>query len=231
MAPRRPRDIGTHTESAVVRYLRTAGFPHAERRSLRGTLDAGDITGCIGTAWSVKGGMMACGASDALVERWLDQLDLQRRNAHAQVGVLVLQRRGIGENNASRWWAVMRGVDYEDLCKTGVDADWARFGSADPMWMHLATACRPARLRRVRHRTRPGRTRHRRSVSVITYYGTLRQSEADREDTIRTLICPACRAPRRTRCTRDGRTQGVSCTGRYDRAAERGLVPKMAGVP
>ncbi|NAE18288.1 hypothetical protein, partial [Enterococcus hirae] len=68
--PARPRDIGTAAETATVRYLRTAGFPHAERRALRGTHDCGDITGTPGLAWEVKGGQAAKGASDGQVAQW-----------------------------------------------------------------------------------------------------------------------------------------------------------------
>src|SRR5690606_36637180 len=96
MAPRRPRDIGTAAETAVVRYLRDHGFPHAERRTLRGSQDAGDITGIPGVCWSVKGGQAAKDASDGLVEDWLSELERQRSRAKASYGVLVLQRRGYG---------------------------------------------------------------------------------------------------------------------------------------
>ena len=104
---RRPRDIGTAAESAVVRYLHTAGFPHAERRSLRGALDAGDITGTPGICWEVKGGDAARTASDLMIERWMAELAAEVVNAKADVGVLVIQRKAVGGQNAHRWWAVM----------------------------------------------------------------------------------------------------------------------------
>jgi hypothetical protein len=145
----KPKIIGTRAETAVVRFMRSAGFPQAERRALRGTLDAGDVTGCPGVCWSVKGGGQATGASDGLVEKWLDELDVQRQNAGAQVEVLVLQRRGIGEANAGRWWAVMPGVQYETLCSlqdcgmTGCAGHGTvGFGASDPVRIHLAHACR-----------------------------------------------------------------------------------------
>lgn len=151
MAPRRPRDIGTVTETAVVRYLRTAGFPHAERRALRGTLDAGDITGVLGVAVSVKGGQMALTASDALIQLWLDELmGKQVFNAGADVGILVLPRRGIGTANAGRWWAVMPGHQYEQLCtirrpgstvaRLYADTFWS-FGDRGPIRQTLAQVC------------------------------------------------------------------------------------------
>jgi hypothetical protein len=140
MTPRRPRDIGTHTETAVVRYLRGAGFDQAERRSLRGFLDAGDITGTPGVAWSVKGGVAAKTASDGQVTKWLAELERQRVNAAAEVAVLVLQRAGIGEANAGRWWAVVWFSDlmkvHDDEWRTPVEP-WHDF----PTRMHLADVC------------------------------------------------------------------------------------------
>lgn len=63
-----------------------------------------------------------------------------------------------------------------------------------------------------------------------THYEALRDSEKDRENKVRTVPCPACAARKGTRCKRDGALRGISCTGRYNLAAQAGLVPKMAGV-
>ena len=109
---RRPRDIGTAAESAVCRYLAANGFPHAERRSLKGTFDQGDVTGTPGICWEVKGGAAAKTASDGLIATWLDETDLERVNARADIGVLVVQRAGIGPANAGRWWAVVNSTDF-----------------------------------------------------------------------------------------------------------------------
>lgn len=142
MAPRRPRDIGTAAESAVVRYLRTAGFPHAERRALRGNHDAGDVTGTPGICWEVKGGTAARMASDGLIQAWLDETDKERVAAGADVGVLVVQRPGIGPANAGRWWAILPGWQYESLCAREMEGfgRW-RFGDRGPLRMHLSQVC------------------------------------------------------------------------------------------
>lgn len=107
MPPRRPRDIGTDAERAVVRVLRANGWPHAERRALRGSADAGDITGTPGIVWEVKGGNAARRAGDGQVEAWLVETEQERRNAGADIGVLVVQRAGVGPANAHRWWAII----------------------------------------------------------------------------------------------------------------------------
>lgn len=105
---RRPRDIGTAAETAVERCLHRNGFPHAEKRRQRGTLDPGDITGIPGLVIEVKGGEAARSASDAQVAAWLEETERERVNVGADIGVLVLQRRGVGLANAERWWAVLR---------------------------------------------------------------------------------------------------------------------------
>jgi hypothetical protein len=106
----RPKDIGTAAETAVVKALRLHGFPNAERRALAGAYDLGDITGTPGLVWEVKGGEAAKSASDAQIEKWLDETETERINAGADIGVLVVQRRGIGPANAHRWWTVVRGT-------------------------------------------------------------------------------------------------------------------------
>lgn len=111
----RPKRIGTAAETAVVRYLQPHGFPHAERRSLRGALDAGDITGTPSVCWEVKGGDAARTASDLDITRWMAELATEVINAEAAVGVLVVQRAGVGPANAGRWWSIMPAFQLADL--------------------------------------------------------------------------------------------------------------------
>lgn len=134
----KPKRVGTAAESAVCRFMRAHGFPHVERRALRGVKDAGDITGVPGLAVSVKGGQYAKTASDGLIATWLDELMTQVANAGADVGVLVVARAGIGEANAGRWWAIMPGHQYEQLCSP--NHKWW-FGDRGPIRMHLTQAC------------------------------------------------------------------------------------------
>lgn len=151
----RSGDIGTKTETAVVRVLVECGFPHAERRRLRGRADAGDITGTPGVAWSVKGGNVARAASDNLVVSWLHRTEQIRRNAGADIGVLVLARRGIGLLNAGRWWAI---IPADDLVRLRVDHVETWFGSTGPpIGMHLHQLCRL--LRAAGYGTPPNVTR------------------------------------------------------------------------
>ncbi len=100
---RRPKDIGTAGETAVVKYLQSSGFPHAERRALHGNTDMGDITGTPGLVWEVKAGEAAMTASDNQVCAWLRETATECDNAGAEMGTLVVQRR---RKNPRDWWAV-----------------------------------------------------------------------------------------------------------------------------
>lgn len=109
----RSKDIGTAAETAVVRYLRTAGWPGAERRALTGALDQGDVTGTPGICWEVKARKKP--VSDLDVAAWMDEAETERRNAHADYGLLVVRRAGVGAANAGRWWAYMAAGDVAAL--------------------------------------------------------------------------------------------------------------------
>lgn len=104
----KPKQIGTAAETAVVRALQPRGFPDAERRALAGEFDLGDIVGCDDLVFEVKGGEAAKSASDGQLDKWLEETERERINADAHVGILVVQRRGIGVKNAHRWLAVVR---------------------------------------------------------------------------------------------------------------------------
>lgn len=134
---RRPKDIGTDAERAVVRYLQTHGFEGAERRALRGTKDAGDITGCPSLCIEVKGGNAARNASDNQITAWLQETEKERDNAGAEIGLLVVQRRGVGPANAGRWWAVLT----VDAIRVIFDGPFSDLGPYDlPVRMLLADA-------------------------------------------------------------------------------------------
>ena len=106
----RPRVKGTMAETAVVGYLRTHGFPHAERRSLHGALDWGDITGTIGLAWEVKYANFGLQLAS-----WLQQTNVERLNSGADHGILVVKPNGLGETKVHQWYAIMTAADFAIL--------------------------------------------------------------------------------------------------------------------
>lgn len=134
----RSKDIGTETETAVVRYLRTHGWPSAERRALAGGTDLGDITGTPGLCWEIKGGATAEAAGDQLITDWLDETETERANAGADLGILVTKRASYGAARTAWWWAHMDLTTLSAILRArrSIPADLA----TAPARMHLHTA-------------------------------------------------------------------------------------------
>lgn len=98
-----PKRRGTAAETAVVRYLQAHGYPHAERRALRGRADCGDVAGIPGVAVEVKD----CAKVD--LAGWLDEARREAVNARAGIGVVVRRRRG--RPDVGEWFAVLSVAD------------------------------------------------------------------------------------------------------------------------
>jgi hypothetical protein len=134
----RSKDIGTRAESAVVAYLRTHGWPAAERRALAGAADLGDITGTPALVWEVKGGYRAETAGDGIIASWLLETESERIHAGADIGILVLKQRAYGPRRAGFWSAVMTVGTLAQLVEATV---WPPEDiTLAPVRMHLSTA-------------------------------------------------------------------------------------------
>jgi hypothetical protein len=105
----RSKAKGTSAESAVVAALVDAGWIHAERRALAGTSDRGDIAGVIGVCIEVKN----CGT--VTIPAWLREVEVEKRNAGAEVGVCWHKVRGKGD--ALDWAVTMTGAQFVQLLK------------------------------------------------------------------------------------------------------------------
>ena len=92
---------GTRAETAIVEYLRTNGFPHAERRAMVGALDRGDITGIPGIAIESKDCVQQSLAG------WLDEATTERANDKADYGFVWFKRRG--KISPGSWFVLMDG--------------------------------------------------------------------------------------------------------------------------
>lgn len=102
-------------ESAVVGYLRLNGFLQAERRSLKGSLDQGDVTGTPGLCWEVKyadGGIR--------MAAWVAQTEIERINSTSDFGILVIKPRGLGVRSVGRWYAVMSAQGHDMLMEAAL---------------------------------------------------------------------------------------------------------------
>jgi hypothetical protein len=111
------RRRGNLAELAVAKYLRTVGFPHAERAVRTGyrtptrtSPDPGDIAGVPGLVVSVK---------DAKTEQltsWLTEVRVMTA-AGGELGLLVHKRRGHAD--PARWWCWLA---LGDLMRITTDA-------------------------------------------------------------------------------------------------------------
>ena len=106
----RPRIKGTTAEAALCAYLRDNGWPDAERRALSGTQDKGDVAGTGPLVWEVKST-----ANTPLIPAWLMETGIERQNAGADYGILVIKTKGIGPRRMDQWLAIMTLEDHQRL--------------------------------------------------------------------------------------------------------------------
>lgn len=100
---------GTAAESAVVQYLQAMGFAQAERRSLNGAKDRGDIAGLPGVVIEVKN----CARQE--LAGWVAEAEVERDNDNANLGVVWHKRRGKGQ--AADWFVTMSGEQFVFLLR------------------------------------------------------------------------------------------------------------------
>jgi len=113
------RNRGLTAERDLCKWLRSNGFPHAERavrtgfRTLdRTSADPGDVMGSPGVVWSVK---------DCAVEQravWMAELN-DMGDGDSEVYLLVHKRRGHAD--PGRWWCWLQVLDILGLTGTSCD--------------------------------------------------------------------------------------------------------------
>ena len=99
----------TAAETAVVRFLRAVGFTQAERRTLGGTQDRGDIAGVPGVVIEVKN----CARQE--LPAWVAEAELERDNDRATLGVVWHKRRG--KADPADWFVTMSGNQFAALLR------------------------------------------------------------------------------------------------------------------
>lgn len=100
---------GTAWESAIVAYLRGAGFPLAERRALAGAFDQGDVAG-VPVVIEAKN----CKVTE--LAAWVDEATSEAVNAGVDVGVVWHHRRGKG--SPGEGFVTMSGAAFVRLMRT-----------------------------------------------------------------------------------------------------------------
>lgn len=100
---------GTAAETAVVRYLKGFKWQYAERRTLAGQNDRGDIAGIPGVVIEVK-------AEKSLsLSGWLKEANTECANDNADIGVVWHKKRGT--TDPGQWYVTMDGETFAYLLK------------------------------------------------------------------------------------------------------------------
>jgi hypothetical protein len=105
----RNRDRGTWAETASVDYFQHSGFPQADRLTLKGNKDRGDVGLCPGVIAEVKN----CKSMD--IAGWLRETEVERGHAGAAFAFLLVKPPGIGKTRVNLWWSVMYQGQWDDL--------------------------------------------------------------------------------------------------------------------
>lgn len=100
---------GTRWESAIVDYLIESGWPHAERRTLSGAKDKGDIAGLVGVCIEAKSHRVLDLAS------WIREVETEARNAGAAVAAVWAKR--VRKTSPGDGYVIMTGAQFAALLK------------------------------------------------------------------------------------------------------------------
>lgn len=128
----KPKAIGTAGETAALRQI-TPYFPTAERLSLKGAADQGDIGHCGDFIFEVKAGKQTHQVGDAELAAWMAQAATEAHHRGVNFGVLVLARKGFGAQRARRWWVWLPASDLAEL----MGGYWAPQAGVVPVRMEL----------------------------------------------------------------------------------------------
>ena len=115
---------GTAAESAFLKNEQVkAMFPDVARRALTGALDQGDIGGCGNLVFEVKN------QKTYSIPAWLKETEVERVNAKAEFGFLIVKPNGVGLDSVGDWWMISKVTDGLDLLRLAgysLDIDYGR---------------------------------------------------------------------------------------------------------
>lgn len=114
---------GTSFETAIKRYLNNKGFKKAERTSLKGGEDTGDINGIQNTKTERKLAIQCKNQRKLSLSGWLDDTVSQAyKLEEGSLPALVVKRAGKGDKALGDTYVVMRLDDFVTLLK---EADYS----------------------------------------------------------------------------------------------------------
>lgn len=105
----RSKQKGTAAESAVVGWLKDHGFPYAERRTLAGSNDKGDVSGIAGVVLEIKD----CKRTE--LAAWVDEAAIEGEHAHADIYAVVHKRPRTSD--PGRWYCTLPLEVFAELIR------------------------------------------------------------------------------------------------------------------
>ena len=120
----RQKEKGTRYETAIVRYLReVVGDETIDRMPLHGNRDEGDVRGLR------MHGMRVCvevkNRKEPRPRAWMCELAVEKGNADAEIGMLIVHRDGCGDARLGMSWCYMTLGDVLALEGSASAHDWA----------------------------------------------------------------------------------------------------------
>jgi hypothetical protein len=103
----RAKNKGTAAETAVVEFLKANGFPQAERRTLSGSNDKGDINVSPDVVIEVKN------VKTMTLSVWMDEAIAESENAGAWVTAVWHKR--IRKGDPANWYVTMDGAMFAGI--------------------------------------------------------------------------------------------------------------------
>jgi hypothetical protein len=97
----RSKQRGTAWETMIVNYLQANGAQHAERRTLAGSKDRGDVAGIPGVVIEAKS------AARLDLAGWVTEAEVEQANDKAKVAVVWIKRRG--KTSPGKGYVVLTG--------------------------------------------------------------------------------------------------------------------------
>jgi hypothetical protein len=107
----RPKQKGTAAETAIVNALIEEGWAHAERRTLAGAADKGDVKLGDGIPVMVE----AKNCSTVSLPAWLREVAAEKANAKADIGVVWFKLRGT--TDPRKWAVAMTGEQFLEILR------------------------------------------------------------------------------------------------------------------
>ena len=120
---------GTAWETAIVQFLQRTGWPSAERRTLAGSKDRGDIAGIPGVVIEAKN------TKSIALGTFLDEANLEALNDGAALGVAWIKRRG--RTWPGHGYVVMDGDAFVSLLH---QAGYGSSSEDEARWVPTATS-------------------------------------------------------------------------------------------